>query len=105
MFTMLSNKTINQNEDSTILVELCKMMNFRLNRTSDYLYPSKDLFFEVKNHCLQTLLYLINEENHIANGQISVQKTNNFKAFVMPHNNGKLVSAILKRRVWWKILK
>ena len=108
LFSMLSNKTINQSEDSAAMLELCKMMNYKLNRASDYLIPSKELFIEVKQHCLQTLLWLVKEEGTQGNNTnpiILSPRNNNFKAFVMPHNNGKLVASILKRRAWWKILK
>ena len=105
---MLSNKTINQSEDSTIMLELWKMMNYKINRASDYLIPSKELFFEVKQHCLQNLLTLIKEDNASQTNGVSnilSPRNNNFKAFIMPHNNGKLVASILKRRAWWKIMK
>lgn len=105
LFSMLSNKTINQNEDSALMLELWKMLNYKLNRNSDYLIPSKELFIEVKQHWLQTLLSLIKEDGQSVSSCILSPRNNNFKAFVMPHNNGKLVASILKRRAWWKILK
>ena len=111
MYTLLSNTSINLNEDSTIMVELCRLMNYKQIRTSDYLYPGKEFFSEVKQHCLQTLLKIINQEDDESPVSSKPRlatfspRNNNFKAFIMPHNNGRLVAAILKRRVWWKILR
>lgn len=111
LYTLLSSTSINLNEDSTIMLELCKLLNFKLARTSDYLYPGKEFFTEMKQHCLQTLLRIINQEDDegsiISKPKLATfsPRNNNFKAFIMPHNNGRLVAAILKRRVWWKILR
>jgi hypothetical protein len=90
---MFSNN-INLSEDSSTLLELCKLMNFKLNRgSSDFLNPSKEMFIEVRQHCLQILLSIINSQDNLSK---SIQsplgiKNNNFKAYIAPPNNGKLV--------------
>lgn len=113
MFHCLTSKHTLSNDDVNILFDLWKMMNFKVTKTNEFLSPSKELFMDVKQHWTESLLILLNQEfaqvaasnDDNALGTIISHKNKNFKALVFPNNNGKLVSAVLKRRTWWKIQK
>ncbi|CAI2374629.1 unnamed protein product [Moneuplotes crassus] len=110
IYHLLTSKVIVSSDHSTILMEILKLMSFKPNRTSDYLDPSKELFNEVKTHCLHSMLTILNGSANETNcKKISkidpMFSSNILKAFVLPHNNGKIVASVLKRRGWWKIYK
>lgn len=103
---------INLNEDSNIFFDLWRLMNYKVNKNTDFQNPSKELFQEVKNHWVKTLLNIISGETYEAKNEQTEAtmsplspRNNTYKAFVLPQNHGKLVASILKRRTWWKILK
>ena len=106
----MSNQNITPTDDSKTLLELLKLMNFKQNRVFDCLNPSKELFIEVRRHCLHLLLCILsgsvsdNNEAESKNTSI-IQAQSGFKACIMPQNNGKIVASILKRRSWWKTVK
>ena len=111
------------NEDICTIFDLWKMLNFKLNNTWKFLKPTKDLFDNVKQHWTDTFLKLLfpnTDKTHINNNHISGShencnlktilsdnkvKSNNYKALILPSNNGKLVANILRRRTWWRVDK
>ena len=113
MYNMILLQSTPLNEDIAIIFELCKMLNFKVNSTCKFLKPSKELFENVKYHCNDTLLkLLICDHNQVTESQedlnlktITSNKNKNYKALILPSNNGKLVSNVLRRRTWWKIDK
>ena len=110
-FVLLVNERVDNREDVSLILEACKRLNYKPNKTLFLpYYNSNEFIDEVKAKALEHLLTLINDLNEYTissdldeNDAEKYARNNGFKAFIEKGNHGTLVKTVLNRRSWWSI--
>lgn len=99
IWNSLLTTTEKNSQLSSWMTELLKLLNFKSFRAPTSI-PNKELYSLIKNHCLHILLNILQEGER----PLKASKMP-FKGFILPQNNGKVISTALKRRRWYKSTK